>query len=566
MSLLMDALRKAEQAKKQAAGTVTDAVTPVGPLMPGGKQEVPEPQLSLEGAEHFADTAPGAIVPMEIDLEGAGQDKDGQPELSLAAVGGQEDVPVVDGEMVEVLTEEVPVLLNLDGDSGQDAGRGEGPEVSVESPVSGAASLAAVVKSHSEGGPQSDITEASPLRPAVASAELSRQKARTVFAAKKEYQRRSRKRRLLVLGIVGGIAVLGVAGFFFMTWRSMMHSAVSVVGVEKNISFQGADGVSEPEPQSVAGGESVAVSKETGPASLEPVENTQTSSEQRGESPSRGALGSLSPSVPPSLPEAAPVSSPSAPAIMQPLSSPSVSQEDLPLSPGRTSATDLSFKVQSALGKPAPAAIVITHRSVRPQASSLLTAAYEAYQKGDFVQARKSYQQALQDDPKNRGALLGLAAIAMQGHEETPARDLYLRLLDQDPGDPLARAGLLAIAPTGDPARQESELKLLLEQHPQSAPLFFSLGSLYAANQRWNEAQQAFFNALQAAKNDAGKTGGVPPDYPFNLAVSLEHLGQLKPAMKFYHEALGLATSQPAGFDADALAARLKTLDQGDRP
>jgi tetratricopeptide (TPR) repeat protein len=192
-----------------------------------------------------------------------------------------------------------------------------------------------------------------------------------------------------------------------------------------------------------------------------------------------------------------------------------------------------------------------------------LAAAYEAYQKGDTQLANEKYQQVLRDDPKNRGALLGLAAIATQGHEESSARELYLRLLDQDPGDPLARAGLLNLTPTSDLARQESELKLLLEQHPQSAPLFFSLGSLYASGQRWNEAQQAYFSALQAAKSSAAKTGGVSPDYPFNLAVSLEHLGQLKPAVAYYREAIQCAAGVPTGFDVESLEVRLKTLEQG---
>jgi tetratricopeptide (TPR) repeat protein len=232
--------------------------------------------------------------------------------------------------------------------------------------------------------------------------------------------------------------------------------------------------------------------------------------------------------------------------------------------------------------KPALAPIVITHRTTQPQTSLLLTSAYNAYQKGEFSLARNMYQQVLQVDPKNRGALLGLASIAMQGRETSVAREFYLRLLDQDPGDPLARAGMLALAPTGDLAQQESELKLLLKQYPQSAPLFFSLGNVYAAGQRWSEAQQAYFDALQQAKNTAATgshassvsgmsnnqsaVASVPPDYPFNLAISLEHLGQMKPAVTYYKEALQLSAGQPAGFDPEALRTRLTTLTSGATP
>ena len=234
-----------------------------------------------------------------------------------------------------------------------------------------------------------------------------------------------------------------------------------------------------------------------------------------------------------------------------------------PLSAGEAAAelaSSAAFAPQALPEETAHAPIIITRRTLRPQANLLLTSAYTAYQKGEFPLARNRYQQVLQADPKNRGALLGLAAIAIQGRETSLARDLYLRLLDQDPGDPLARAGMLAIAPGGELVQQESELKLLLKQYPRSAPLLFSLGNIYAAGQRWSEAQQVYFEALRQAKNDAQDSGAVHPDYLFNMAVSLEHLGQMKPAVRYYQEALQLAAGQTAGFDPEALRIRLKTF------
>ncbi|MDO9041721.1 MAG: hypothetical protein Q7U64_05160, partial [Desulfocapsaceae bacterium] len=82
----------------------------------------------------------------------------------------------------------------------------------------------------------------------------------------------------------------------------------------------------------------------------------------------------------------------------------------------------------------------------------------------------------------------------------------------------------------------------------------------------WSEAQQAYFSALQAAKNAAQNPEAVHPDYSFNLAVSLEHLGQLKPAVNYYREALKFAAGQQAGFDVEAVRARLHNLEQGETP
>ena len=164
--------------------------------------------------------------------------------------------------------------------------------------------------------------------------------------------------------------------------------------------------------------------------------------------------------------------------------------------------------------------------------------------------------------------MLGLAALALRRNEQNLARDLYLRLLEQDPSDPLARAGLMTIAaimPKGDQAGMESELKLLIEVHPNIAPLHFTLGNLYAAGRRWNEARQAYFNALQAAGKTASEPSEVSPDYPFNLAVSLEHLNQTDLAGKYYREALALADVHPAGFDRQALRSRLDTFNRTKR-
>ena len=157
--------------------------------------------------------------------------------------------------------------------------------------------------------------------------------------------------------------------------------------------------------------------------------------------------------------------------------------------------------------------------------------------------------------------MLGLAAVALRLQETALARDLYLRLLERDPSDPLAKVGLMTVMPKDDPVRLESELKLLLEVHPNMAPLSFSLGNIYAAGQRWNEAQQAYFNALQAASKAASPQGAVSPDYPFNLAVSLEHLNKPELAIRYYREAQKLATSLPVGFDKEALRQKLETLN-----
>jgi tetratricopeptide (TPR) repeat protein len=206
---------------------------------------------------------------------------------------------------------------------------------------------------------------------------------------------------------------------------------------------------------------------------------------------------------------------------------------------------------------PDPPAIRISRRTATPKDDNLLGTANEAFHRGEAGKAREGYRKLLQTEPNHRGALLGLAGLAVQEGAAAEARDLYLRLLAIDPADALAKAGLLSVVTGNDPARLESELKLLLAIHPDLAPLFFLLGNLHAENRRWNEAQQAYFQAVQAMP----KAGPPIPDYLFNLAVSLEHLGQRAIALRYYHQALDLTEGHRAGFDRAALLQRILDLE-----
>jgi Tfp pilus assembly protein PilF len=191
--------------------------------------------------------------------------------------------------------------------------------------------------------------------------------------------------------------------------------------------------------------------------------------------------------------------------------------------------------------------------------------AYTAYQQGSLDQAETLYRQTLASDPRQRDALLGLASIAARKGDSTEALDLYSRLLARNPGDPIARAGLMELLPSGNASEQEAELKRLLSEHPNVAALSYAYGNFLASNQRWNEAQQTYFRALQLAKSDAATSGLVNPDYAFNLAVSLEHLNQSEPAQNYYREALEYSQSYPAGFDLSALRNRLASMAGSER-
>ena len=82
--------------------------------------------------------------------------------------------------------------------------------------------------------------------------------------------------------------------------------------------------------------------------------------------------------------------------------------------------------------------------------------------------------------------------------------------------------------------------------------LQFIQGNQLAAQGRWNEAQQAYFNAHRADPNN--------PDYCYNLAVSLDRIYESRLARDFYAKSLVLARSRPAGFDTARAQTRLGQL------
>jgi tetratricopeptide (TPR) repeat protein len=185
-------------------------------------------------------------------------------------------------------------------------------------------------------------------------------------------------------------------------------------------------------------------------------------------------------------------------------------------------------------------------------ADSLVRQGYEAYQTGKFKTARQAYQKAIALQPNNRDALLGLAALAVRAGRSVEAKQRYQRLLGAHPGDTAALAGLSSLEVENQGSSLETNLKLALQANLQSPEINFALANLYSHQQRWAEAQTHYFNAY---RNDAQN-----PDLLFNLAVSLENLGKVDVATRFYRLALTASESRNAAFDRDLLVRRLQSV------
>jgi tetratricopeptide (TPR) repeat protein len=181
-----------------------------------------------------------------------------------------------------------------------------------------------------------------------------------------------------------------------------------------------------------------------------------------------------------------------------------------------------------------------------------LTVAYQSLSEGNLQQAEQSYLAALAAQPHEKDALLGLAVIAQRRMQPERATALYRQVLREDIGNTTAAAGLVSLSALADPGSAESQLRELLDIKPASAELHYALGGVLARQQRWGEAQLAFFRAYSLAPEKAL--------YAYNLAVSLDHLRQASAARPYYEKAIQLVQAGDTTINRDLIERRIKEL------
>jgi tetratricopeptide (TPR) repeat protein len=203
---------------------------------------------------------------------------------------------------------------------------------------------------------------------------------------------------------------------------------------------------------------------------------------------------------------------------------------------------------------PRPSVAAVTSdfsmQPARSEPSPQIERAYQAFQAGQISAARQLYQQVPNGD-SSLDVQLGLAAIALASNNPALAARHYQRVLELDPRNATANAALLSMVGDAAPDASEQRLKALIATQP-SAQLYFTLGNLYAGQSRWPDAEQAYFEAFQKAPANA--------DFAYNLAVSLEQIGQPKAALNYYQKARTLMQAGRVQFDPARLDARIAQL------
>lgn len=216
---------------------------------------------------------------------------------------------------------------------------------------------------------------------------------------------------------------------------------------------------------------------------------------------------------------------------------------------------------RGTLGESAPATapvadvgvgeVRIAHSRPAHTVNASIARAYEAFQRGDVEAAHALYSAALVSQPDSRDALLGLGAAALKRGNLAEAYQHYVAVLERYPNDVVASAALFSLSAEGG-AASAARLKLLQDKHPDLPVVHFALGNWYARQGRWADAQRSYFDAVRLDDANA--------DYAFNLAVSLDRLNQGQAALGYYQKSITLADAAGATFNsADALA-RISSL------
>ena len=534
MSLLMQALKKAEHAKQKSGGGLADDA-PID--KEGGK--APEGALSLSPKEDMPAVVPASpavkVDPPDVAMFGLPASQLLEPSAPEIALTSYPAVDLVASETLAV----PPVPFQDPTNSTPLTGIGNDfaprvPPAVADAPIS---------ETHVPRPVAPRITPAETETARLAEQKLlsAQKKAKSVFSAKSAP--RSRTASLLVLGglVIGGM--LGGLGFLY--WKSQELEGGSVA-VRNPAS-------AAPEMPVVPAAVVVpVVVPELAQSTVEPLPRQETAPQAAAVSPQTALPVAAATPVPPvSAAPAKPAMAPPAESTPRPAIpvSAAVPTERAPrINPAPAQLSRSTNPMDSAETN----AIQIRQSSTGSQVNPALDGAYQSFIAGNSVAARQQYQRVLQQDPTNRDALLGMAAISLNQRDASQAGSFYGKLLELDPTDAEAIAGLTSLQ-QGDPVQSESRLKRILAQSPNSSAILFALGNLYAQQSRWADAQQVYFRAFVSAPSNA--------DYAFNLAVSLDRLSQAKSAREYYVRALDLGQRGSGNFSRANVQKRIKELD-----
>ncbi len=521
MSLLIKALanaekgKQAELGKKQSKAKKADAGLALE-LAPIEEKVTPTEPVKADVVE-----ASASIVKADERASSSGMDASyADNSLSLAVEAGLVNAPIAEPQTAEMGVKPHPV-------KSQGASKVQDKPAAADA---GALTGAVKVQVGSSAVRQNDVSPREVNQSAV-----HQKAAASVFVANQAVKHSSSKSALVALGIAGALMIwLGIEGSRYLTELTTPEVVISrpapVVEVAPTVdvvaSASAEVSVAGEVVQAPVGGQDVAAKSSTSHESVKAsdeavfksADNTVLAESAEPEKPASKQRKTADNTIPEA--EAAPA-------------------RYVPRNGRQDTAKSVPLQVTSRT----PAAAI----------DPILLSAYQAFSRGEDASAQQQYRQVLQRDVRNVDALLGMAAIAQRQGRDADAMGWYQKVLEIEPKNTIAQSAIVRPQVNSDVVGAESRIKNLLAQQPEAANLHAALGNLYAEQNQWAAAQEAYFNASRFAPNSA--------DYAFNLAISLDQLGKSGLALAQYQRALGLLdTTGAATPDRTQLEARIQAL------
>jgi putative PEP-CTERM system TPR-repeat lipoprotein len=155
--------------------------------------------------------------------------------------------------------------------------------------------------------------------------------------------------------------------------------------------------------------------------------------------------------------------------------------------------------------------------------------------KGNNDAARRHFEKALQLDPDDTEALVGIVALDLGSGRRAEARKRVEERLSSRSSPALLTLAARTFVAAGDSAAAERVLRQAIEEDPSHLPAFVALGQLYIGLGRLDEARAEFESVARRSPKPAAAIT--------MLGTILEASGQIDAARREYERAVGLDPS-----------------------
>jgi tetratricopeptide (TPR) repeat protein len=169
----------------------------------------------------------------------------------------------------------------------------------------------------------------------------------------------------------------------------------------------------------------------------------------------------------------------------------------------------------------------------RPNLDHELDKAYQALATGQSSLAVEIYKNVLNNDPKNKGALFGLATTYHRLNRLDQARIFYGKLLALDPQHRDGLNNFLVLLADEAPQQALEEMQKLAERNPDFSPLPAQMAIIHQRLRQYDQAIEQMFRAVALAPDNL--------TYRYNLAIMLDKQKKYDEAATIYRQLLEAA-------------------------